>query len=125
MIENLSNNYEDIELLKDNVFIKKLHDRINNNIFDIKNQLIDKIAIATKEKNKLDLRDVLIAEISTILDEFATEFKKAIAVLSHLSDVENKTNLITAILFYEKIEDQITNELYKVLSILTNQINSL
>lgn len=125
MIENLSNSYDDIETLNDNAFIKKMHDRIDNNIADIRNQLINNIAIETNKKNKPELRELLLNEIPTILDEFAVEFKQSVAVLNHLSDVEAKTNLLTAILYYEKIENQITNELYKVLSILNNQISSI
>lgn len=125
MIENLSNSYDDIETLNDNAFIKKMHDRIDNNIADIRNQLINNIAIETNKKNKPELRELLLNEIPTILDEFAVEFKQSVAVLNHLSDVETKTNLLTAILYYEKIENQITNELYKVLSILNNQISSI
>jgi activator of HSP90 ATPase len=125
MIENLSNSYDDIEILQDNVFIKKIHDRIDSHIEDIKNQLINNIAIQTKKKNKLELRDILLKEIPEVLDSFSSEFKQSLAVLSHLSDVENKTNLLTAILYYEKIENQISNELYKVLSILNNQISAI
>jgi uncharacterized protein YdcH (DUF465 family) len=125
MIENLSNSYDDIEILQDSVFIKKIHDRIDSNIADIKNQLINNIAIQTGKKNKLELRDILLKEIPEVLDSFASEFKQSVAVLNHLSDVENKTNLLTAILYYEKIENQINNELYKVLSILNNQISTI
>jgi hypothetical protein len=125
MIENLSNSYDDIETLQDNTFIKKMHDRIDNNIADIRNKLINNIAIETNKKNKPELRELLLNEIPVIFDEFVVEFKQSISILSHLSDVENKTNLLTAILYYEKIENQITNELYKVLSILNNQINSI
>jgi hypothetical protein len=125
MIENLSNSYDDIEILQDSVFIKKIHDRIDRNIVDIKNQLINNIAIQTGKKNKLELRDILLKEIPDVLDNFASEFKQSLAVLNHLSDVENKTNLLTAILYYEKIENQINNELYKVLSILNNQISTI
>jgi hypothetical protein len=125
MIENLSNSYDDIETLQDNAFIKRMHDRIDNNITDIRNQLINNIAIETNKKNKPELRELLLNEIPTIFDEFVLEFKQSIAVLNHLSDVENKTNLLTAILYYDKIENQITNELYKVLSILNNQISSI
>ena len=125
MIENLSNSYDDIETLKDNAFIKRMHDRIDNNIADIRNKLITNIAIETNKKNKPELRELLLNKIPVILDEFAIEFKQSIAVLNHLSDVETKTNLLTAILYYEKIENQITNELYKVLSILNNQISSI
>jgi hypothetical protein len=125
MIENLSNSYDDIEILNDNAFIKKIHDRIDNNIADIRNKLINNIAIETNKKNKPELKELLLSEIPNIFDEFIVEFKQSIAVLNHLSDVENKTNLLTAILYYEKIENQITNELYKVLSILNNQISSI
>lgn len=125
MIENLSNSYDDIETLNDNTFIKKMHDRIDNNIEDIRNKLINNIAIETNKKNKPELRELLLNEIPTIFDEFAVEFKQSLAVLNHLSDVETKTNLLTAILYYEKIENQITNELYKVLSLLNNQISSI
>jgi hypothetical protein len=125
MIENLSNSYDDIETLNDNAFIKKMHDRIDSNIADIRNKLITNIAIETNKKNKPELRELLLNEIPNIFDEFVVEFKQSVAVLNHLSDVENKTNLLTAILYYEKIENQITNELYKVLSILNNQISSI
>lgn len=125
MIENLSSSYDDIEILQDSVFIKKIHDRIDSNIADIKNQLINNIAIQTGKKNKLELRDILLKEMPEVLDSFASEFKQSLAVLNHLSDVENKTNLLTAILYYEKIENQINNELYKVLSILNNQISTI
>jgi hypothetical protein len=125
MIENLSNSYDDIETLNDNAFIKKIHDRIDKNIADIRDQLITNIAIQANKKNKPELRDALLKELPTVFDEFAAEFKQSIAVLNHLSDIENKTNLLTAVLYYEKIENQISNELYKVLSILNNQISAI
>lgn len=125
MIENLSISYDNIETLNDSVFIQKLHNRINLNIKDINNQLINYTAIELNKKNKTELRDEIIKRIPVLLENFANDLKQSIATLNHLSDIEQKTNLLTAILFYEKIENEITNELYRVFSILKNNISSL
>lgn len=126
MIENIESiTYDNIELLNDSAFIKQSHDRIDSHINNIKEQLITAIAIRCNQISKLDLRDILVKDIEELLENFRIEFKKGIAVLSHLSDVENKANLATAISWYATIDEKITNELYQVLTILINKINTL
>jgi len=126
MIENIESiTYDNVELLNDSLFIIRAHEKIDNHISNIKDQLITAIAIKCNQIGKLDLRDLLIKEMEILLQNFTTDFKKAIAVLSHLSDVENKANLTTAMSWYETIEDKIANELYQVLTILVNKINTL
>ena len=126
MIENIESiTYDNIELLNDSAFIKQSHDRIDSHINNIKEQLITAIAIRCNQISKLDLRDILVKDIEELLENFRIDFKKGIAVLSHLSDVENKANLATAISWYSTIDEKITNELYQVLTILINKINTL
>jgi len=126
MIENIESiAYDNVELLNDSVFIIEAHRLIDNHIENIKQQLITAIAIQTNKTQKLEFRDLVITEMETSLEEFKDEFKKAIAVLSHLSDVENKANLATAMYWYKNINEKITNELYQVLTILLNKINTL
>ena len=126
MIENIESiTYNNVELLNDSLFIIRAHEKIDNHISNIKDQLITAIAIKCNQIGKLDLRDLLIQEMEILLQNFSTDFKKAIAVLSHLSDVENKANLTTAMSWYETIDDKIANELYQVLTILVNKINTL
>lgn len=125
MIENLSISYDDIDKLNDSTFIKKLHSRIDLIIENIINEFITYVAIELNKKNKIELRDEIIKRIPDLFNSFADDFKQSISMLNHISDIEQKTNLLTAILFYEKIENQIINELYRVISILKNNILSI
>jgi hypothetical protein len=129
MIENIESiSYEGIdsvELLNDSIFIEIAHKRIDSAIADIKEKLITAIAIQTNKTNKTEFRDLVIAELDTMLANFKDEFKKSVAILSHLSDIENKTNLATAMNWYTSINEKITNELYQVLNILLNKIKTI
>jgi hypothetical protein len=126
MIENIESiAYDNVELLNDSAFIIEAHRLIDNHIENIKQQLITAIAIQTNKTQKLEFRDLVISETENFLEQFKNEFKQAIAVLSHLSDVENKANLATAMDWYKNINEKITNELYQVLTILLNKINTL
>lgn len=126
MIENIESiAYDNVELLNDSAFIIEAHRLIDNHIENIKQQLVTAIAIQTNKTQKLEFRDLVLSEIENFLEQFKNEFKQAIAVLSHLSDVENKANLATAMDWYKNINEKITNELYQVLTILLNKINTL
>jgi hypothetical protein len=126
MIENIESiAYDNIELLNDSTFIARIHTRIDTNIEDIRQKLINAIATQTNKTQQIEFRDILIEEMNILLEDFKIEFKKGIAILSHLSDIENKTNLTTALNWYNSINEKITNELYQVLTILTNKINTL
>lgn len=129
MIENIESisydKLESVELLNDSIFIEIAHKKIDDIIIDIKEQLITAIAIQSKKTNNIEFRDLTIAELEPIMVNFKNEFKKAVAILSHLSDIENKTNLATAMRWYSSINEKITNELYQVLSILLNKIKTI
>ena len=129
MIENIESisyeGLESVELLNDSIFIEMAHKKIDNAIADIKEKLITAIAIQTNKTNNIEFRDLAIAELDTMLANFKDEFKKAVSILSHLSDIENKTNLATAMNWYSSINEKITNELYQVLTILLNKIKTI
>lgn len=123
MIENIDSiAYENTELLNDSIFIEDAQKKIDNAIADIREKLITAIAIQANKTKNFEFRDLALTEIDMLLSNFKDEFKKAVAILSHLSDIENKTNLATAMKWYSSINEKITNELYQVLSILLNKI---
>jgi hypothetical protein len=126
MIENIDSiSYENIELLNDQDFIRQAHIRIDRDLDNIKSKVITAIAIQTNKTQKLEFRDLVIDELESLIEKFRADLKHGVAVLSHLSDITNKTNLATAMQWYTNINEKITNELYQVLNILLNKISTL
>jgi hypothetical protein len=116
--------YNQISNLNDYYHFKIILDHMDNIFFDMKNKLINYIA-TRKTANNIDLvqADDLNRELLNLLEQYRSEYKKKISILSHISDIEGKTNVKTANIFYDNLQVFITNELYKAYGLLIRYLD--
>lgn len=116
--------YDQITNLNDYYHFKIILDHVDSIFSDIKNKLINYIATRKTSKNiDLTQADDVNRELLNILEQYRSEYKKKISILSHISDIEGKTNVKTANVFYENLKVFITNELYKTYGLLIRYLD--
>jgi hypothetical protein len=107
--------YSNPDLLNDSYFIKQLIVLIDNNFNDISTKITNHIATRQNKKTiDYDTGTLLLDNSLAVLEEYRTTYKLQISTISHISDIQYKSNMKTAIIFYDNLKGFITNEIYKM-----------